>query len=550
MLDAFENAFANAPIGMALIDMAGHFLQVNDALCRMTGYKRGELVVLSARALSHPDDVESDASQRQALIDGHVTSYQCEKRYLHAWGHSFWVLVTVSLVRDNQGQPLHLISQFLDISERKDLERRLEHLIDHDFLTGLFNRRRFEQSLAQETKSAARYGGHGAVILIDLDHFKEVNDRFGHKSGDDLLKTVAAALRERIRGTDMLARLGGDEFGLILPQADENQAQLVAEEVVKTLRRQAAMLGDAFIPITASVGVALFEGDTEVEILACADLAMYEAKEAGRNGFALYRPQADTPRPASSRLMEAKRVRDALDHDRLLLYCQPILNLQNNQVSQHELLVRLRSEQGALLLPSAFLYVAERFGTITALDSWVVRQAAALIAEQERGGHSLTLHVNVSGKSIGNGQLVGLIDQALDETGVDPCRLVFELTETAAISNIENAKTFTNHLRERGCQFALDDFGSGFASFYYLKQLAFDYLKIDGDFIRGLIANRTDQLVVQAVVGIAQGMGKKTVAEFVGDIEMTNLLRQSGVDYAQGFHIGVPQPVSDAFAQL
>ncbi len=245
--------------------------------------------------------------------------------------------------------------------------------------------------------------------------------------------------------------------------------------------------------------------------------------------------------------MEAKRIREALDHDRLVLYCQPILNLQNNQVSQYELLVRLRGEQGEMLLPSAFLYVAERFGTITALDSWVVRQAVALIAKQELAGHPITLHVNVSGKSIGNGQLLDLIDQALNEAGADPTRLVFELTETAAISNIEDAKTFTGRLRERGCQFALDDFGSGFGSFYYLKQLAFDYLKIDGDFIRGLVTNRTDQLVVQAVVGIAQGMGKKTVAEFVVDGEMTNLLRDSGVDYAQGYHIGMPQPVSDAF---
>ena len=549
MLDAFENAFANAPIGMALIDMAGHFLQVNDALCRVTGYKRGELTLMSARELSLPDDLESDALQLQELIDGHVTSYQCEKRYLHAWGHSFWVLVTVSLVRDNRGQPLHLISQCLDISERKELERRLEHLIDHDFLTGLLNRRRFEQALAQETKSAARYGGQGAVMLIDLDHFKEVNDRFGHKSGDDLLKTVAAALKERIRATDMLARLGGDEFGIILPQADENQAQVVAEEVVKTLRRHAAMQNETLIPVTASVGVALFEGD-DIETLACADLAMYEAKEAGRNSFALYKPQTGDPQRAASRLMEARRVREALDHDRLELHCQPILNLQDNRVSQYELLVRLRSEQGEMLLPSAFLYVAERFGTILALDSWVVRQAIGLIAEQERAGRAITLHVNVSGKSIGNGQLVKLIDQTLDEAGADPTRLVFELTETAAIGNIESAKTFTNHVRERGCRFALDDFGSGFGSFYYLKQLAFDYLKIDGDFIRGLGGNKTDQLVVDAIVGIAQGMGKKTVAEFVGDPEMTDRLRQSGVDYAQGYHIGMPKPVSDVFAQI
>src|ERR1700680_1071665 len=216
----------------------------------------------------------------------------------------------------------------------------------------------------------------------------------------------------------MRARLGGDEFGIILPQADENQAQVVAEEVVRTLRRHATMQNEALIPVTASVGVALFEGD-DVETLACADLAMYEAKEAGRNSFALYKPSTGDPQRATSRLMEARRVREALEHDRLELHCQPILNLQNNQVSQYELLVRLRSEQGEMLLPSAFLYVAERFGPILALDSWVVQQAVALIVEQQRAGHAITFNVNVSGKSIGNGQLVSLIDRALDETGAD-----------------------------------------------------------------------------------------------------------------------------------
>ena len=277
---------------------------------------------------------------------------------------------------------------------------------------------------------------------------------------------------------------------------------------------------------------------------------MYEAKEAGRNGFAMYKSPKDAPLRASSRLMEAKRVLEGLEQNRFVLYCQPILDLQNNQVSQYELLLRLKTEQGELLTPNVFLYVAERFGTVQALDSWVVRQAVALIAEQERAGRAITLNVNISGKSIGNGHLVSLIDRELNDAGVDPAHLVFELTETAAIGNIESAKTFTSLLRQRGCQVALDDFGTGFGSFYYLKHLAFDYLKIDGDFVRGIGTNKTDRLLVEAIVGIAQGMGKKTVAEFVGDPEMTDWLRQCGVDYAQGYHIGVPRLVSETFAQL
>jgi diguanylate cyclase (GGDEF)-like protein/PAS domain S-box-containing protein len=548
MLGAFENAFTHAPIGMALVDPAGRVLRVNDALCRITGFTAEEVCARSFRHLSDPQDVDVDSLQIVELLDGHLPTYQIEKRYRHAWGHQVWVLLSVSLVRDDEGRPLHLIAQVQDISERKELEGRLEHLVDHDFLTALFNGRRFEQALAQETRSAARYGGGGAVLLLDLDHFKAVNDQFGHKAGDDLLKTVAAALRGRMRETDVLARLGGDEFGIILPQVDREQAELVAEGIVKTLRRQTAMLAEHQIPVTASVGIALFDGLTNIEILSAADLAMYEAKEAGRDRFAVYRPLTGAPPRLSSRLAEAERVQCALTHDRLELLCQPILDLANNEVSQYELLLRLRTEDGHLLPPSAFLYVAERFGTILAIDTWVVRQAVALIATHAKAGRSLTLNVNISAKSIGNPQLVAVIDRALADSRIDPACLVFELTETAAIGNIDLAKTFTTELRSRGCRFALDDFGSGFGSFYYLKHLPFDYFKIDGDFIRGFGANPTDQLVVEAIVGIARGMGKKTVAEFVTDQAMTDRLRRSGIDYAQGFHIGMPRPIVETFA--
>ncbi len=207
----------------------------------------------------------------------------------------------------------------------------------------------------------------------------------------------------------------------------------------------------------------------------------------------------------------------------------------------------MRTDHGTLLPPSAFLYVAERFGTILAIDAWVVRQAVALIARQAMAGRSLTLNVNISAKSIGNPQLVAVIDRALADTRIDPACRVFELTETAAIGNIDQAKTFTTELRSRGCRFALDDFGSGFGSFYYLKHLPFDYFKIDGDFIRGFGANTTDQLVVEAIVGIAKGMGKKTVAEFVTGQDMSDRLRRCGIDYAQGFHIGAPRPIAETF---
>ena len=344
MLSAFENAFTHAPIGMALVDMAGRLLRVNGALTRITGYSSDELCARMLRDLPVPQDVSLDTVQLAELLDGQTAAYQIEKRFRHAGGQMVWVLQSVSLVRDDAGRPMHLIAQVQDISERKELEGRLEHLVDHDFLTALFNGRRFEQTLAQEIKSAARYGGGGAVLLIDLDHFKEVNDQLGHKAGDDLLKAVAAELRHRIRETDTLARLGGDEFGIILPQVDAHQAEVVATGIVKALRRHTAVLAERQIPVSASVGVALFDEMTHVEILAAADLAMYEAKEAGRDRFVLYRPPQNRQARISSRLAAAERIQRALSQNQLELYCQPILDLSSNTISQYELLIRYGEE--------------------------------------------------------------------------------------------------------------------------------------------------------------------------------------------------------------
>ena len=207
--ERFESAFNNAPIGMALISMDGRWLQVNDSLCRITGHTREELRTTTLREMTHPDDIDLDAEGLEQLLAGEVPNYQTEKRYRHAWGHYVWVLVTTSVVRDEDGAPLHTVTQVQDISERKEMARRLEYVVDHDFLTGLLNRRHFEQELARETERAARYGAPGAVLLIDLDNFKDVNDTFGHRAGDDVLKGVAGLLRQRLRQTDIIARVAG-----------------------------------------------------------------------------------------------------------------------------------------------------------------------------------------------------------------------------------------------------------------------------------------------------------------------------------------------------
>ncbi len=547
MVGAFESAFANAPIGMALVDVNGQVQRANDALCRILGYSAQELSARLLCDLADPRDAGIGVSQHQDLLDGRVPSYAVEKRYTHARGHAVWVQLSVSLIRsDEQGE--RFIAQIQDISDRKELEARLAHLLDHDYLTGLYNGRHFEQALADETRSARRYGGGGAVLLIDLDHFKTVNDRFGHSAGDDLLKTVAAALRGRIRETDTLARLGGDEFGIILPRVDARQAEIVAGEIVKALRLQTAIQAEQRIPITASVGVALFSDLRTGEVMRAADLAMYEAKEAGRDRYAVYRSRTGAVPRRSSRLMEAEWIQRALANDQLELHGQPILALATSDISHYELLLRLRTDERTLLPPSAFLYVAERFGTVVDIDCWVVAQAVQLLARHLEQGRTVTLHVNLSSKSLADSRLVPAVERTIANARVDPSCLVFELTEAATVVNIDRATAFMTALRGLGCGFALDDFGANFGSFAHLKHLPFEYFKIDGDFVRGFSAATADRLVVEALVGIAKGLGKKTVAEFVRDQEMTDRLRDCGVDYAQGFHIGAPRPIADMLA--
>jgi EAL domain-containing protein (putative c-di-GMP-specific phosphodiesterase class I) len=300
--------------------------------------------------------------------------------------------------------------------------------------------------------------------------------------------------------------------------------------------------------VTASLGMARFDAGhrlTGEEVLVNADLAMYDAKEAGRDQIAAYATAEHQEERLEARMSWADMIRDALAEDRFVLHAQPIVDLASGEVTQYELLLRMQGADGELITPSAFLPVAERFDLMAAIDRWVVRRAIRMVGEERRRGRDLIVEVNISGRSAGDPELLALIESELSTADVDPHQIIFEITETIAVSNIPRAQHFAARLADLGCRFALDDFGAGFGSFYYLKHLPFDYLKIDGEFVRHSAVDTTDQLVIQAVVDIARGLGKRTVAEHVGDRETAALLRRMGVDHAQGFHLGEPAPLSD-----
>ena len=551
----FKSTFEDAPIGMARLSIdpasPGRFLEVNQAFCELTGYSREQLETLDCEALTHPEDVEEDASLLAQLVAGEIQNYEIETRCIHAERHVVWVLVTASLVRDDSGKPLYCIRQIQDIQERKQFAGHLEYLADHDALTGLFNRRRFVRELSHQMSYAHRYGEGGAVLFLDIDNFKDVNDTLGHQAGDELIASVAHLLGERLRETDAIARLGGDEFAVLLPRVGADEAAAVARGLMQAVRQNPLRSTGRPIALTVSVGIAPFHagaGTTADDLLIEADLAMYNAKEVGRDRFVFASDEQQAR--MENRLTWTGRIRKALDEDLFVLYCQPILDLRSNEISQYELLLRMPGTSGELLLPASFLYTAERYDLIRRIDRWVISRAIELIGDERRAGRELRLEVNVSGRSVADPELPGFIVEQLDAASIDPAQLILEVTETAAIGNMDEARRFVARLTDIGCCFALDDFGAGFGSFYYLKYLPLDYLKIDGEFIRNLPASNTDQLILRSIVQMANGLGKKTIAEFVGDEESLQLLREHGVQYAQGYHVGRPRPLTELRAPV
>lgn len=543
----FRTAFAAAPIGMALSDLDGRFIQVNDALCALTGYTREELEELGFAELSHPSDAGRDEEMMRSLLSGEQSTFWMEKRFIDVVGQVVWVAVHATLVRAADGAPQHFLGQIQDVSERVRYEAQLQHMADHDPLTGLLNRRSFERELNTHIARVERYGAEGAALVLDIDRFKHINDTLGHNVGDELIVKVAQTLRTRLRDSDVLARLGGDEFAVLLPRGNVAEAEQVAEAILATVRAQSVVTAAGRRrSITASIGIAPLGGSDRLsaeDLLVNADLAMYDAKEAGRDRAATYASHERGASRMKARITWAERIREALEEDRFTLYAQPIVELSSGQVRHHELLLRMLDEQGDVIPPAAFIAVAERFDLMQDIDRWVVTRAIRLIGEQRRAGCDVVFEVNISGSSTGDPELLTIIEDELRANKVDPVNLVLEVTETTAVANIPRAQQFAARLAELGCRFALDDFGAGFGSFYYLKHLPFDLLKIDGEFVRSCTTSQTDQLLIRAVVDIARGLGKKTIAEYVGDDETVELLRQLGVDYAQGFHLGRPAPL-------
>jgi diguanylate cyclase (GGDEF)-like protein len=418
----------------------------------------------------------------------------------------------------------------------------------HDPLTGLINRVELEHSLEKALISAREHDIEHALMYIDLDQFKVVNDNCGHSAGDKLLTEITKVIRKCIRVTDTLARIGGDEFVVLLEECDKEPAMRLAQQVCDSVDQYRFHHDNQRFRIGASIGLVIVDShwSSIATLLQAADSACYAAKEAGRNRVHLY---FDSDYAMETRLGETKwvsRIEQAIEEQRFLLYCQRIFPLNGESKEHGEVLIRMQDDEGGLIAPSSFLPAAERFHIMTRIDRWVVATVFSWLKEHDGElDYIETLSINLSGQSLGDNTFHAYVLELIEVLAVDCTMLTFEITETVAINNFNEANKFIASMKKYGARFSLDDFGSGVSSFGYLKNLPVDYLKIDGQFIRHLTENQIDQATVRCIVEVAKCTQKKTIAEWVESEEVQTLLKQLGVDYCQGFYRHIPAPIDN-----
>ena len=459
-------------------------------------------------------------------------------------GHEVAIQETAAPICDRQGKVIGAVMVFHDVTRERRLKRALSYQASHDALTGLINRREFDNRLRAAVPAAQRGEATHALLYIDLDQFKVVNDTCGHPAGDRLLRDITGLLQSRVRASDTIARLGGDEFGVLLESCTVEQATRIADGIRQSIRDYRFTWGAVTLSIGASVGVVQIRADTEsvANLMSAADIACYAAKDEGRNRIHLYESDG-LSHPRHREMHWVARVTRAAEENRLELYFQPIRPIARGRRAFYELLVRLRDDDGQLVPPGEFIPAAERYNVMSVIDRWVVRRAIEFLSAWRAHAGSLPLlAVNLSGTSLNEQSFIDFVMQQVEESRLAEA-LCFEITETAAVTNLSNVAFVMQELKRRGCRFSLDDFGTGLSSFSYLKTLPVDFVKIDGQFVRRVAEDPVDRSMVEAICKVGHTLGIETVAECVEVQPVLDELERIGVDYAQGFFLANPLPI-------
>ncbi len=463
-------------------------------------------------------------------------------------GNELYIENTASPIRNGNGDVTGGVLVFHDVSESRELNRRLSYHASHDILTGLVNRREFENRLERALKSARARETAYALCYLDIDQFKIVNDSCGHSAGDALLGQLGALLKSKIRWRDTLARLGGDEFGVLLESCSLEEAMQTAEVLRVAVSEFKFMWDDRSFRLGVSIGVVPISADNEdvAALLSAADSACAAAKEAGRDRIHSFRENDIDLMRRRREMQWAARINNALEEDRFELYRQTILPLQTEEPGVHyEILLRMRDESGGIVAPGLFIEAAERYSITPSIDRWVITNTFRwLVSEADERERLALCSINLSGQSLGDDKFLPFVIDQFQMSGLDATKICFEITETAAIASYSQANRFINALKELGCKFALDDFGTGLSSFGYLKHFPVDFLKIDGSFVKEILHDPIDREMVRSINEIGHLTGKRTIAEFAENEEIITMLKGMGVDYAQGYGVSEPKPVA------
>ncbi|HEX5789088.1 MAG TPA: EAL domain-containing protein [Woeseiaceae bacterium] len=467
-------------------------------------------------------------------------------------GNELYIESTASPIRDGKGNVTGGVLVFHDVSESRELNRRLSYHASHDILTGLVNRREFEHRLERALKSAKARETSYALLYLDLDQFKIVNDSCGHSAGDALLGQLGALLKSKIRWRDTLARLGGDEFGVLLESCSLDQAMQSAEALRVAIGEFKFTWDERAFRLGVSIGVVPIAADNEdvAALLSAADSACAAAKEQGRNRIHSFQENDIDLMRRRREMQWAARINNALEENRFELFRQTIQPLQSHEEGAHyEILLRMRDESGGIISPGLFIEAAERYGITPNIDRWVIRSAFRwLVSEADERERLALCSINLSGQSLGDEKFLPFVVDQFQMSGIDATKICFEITETAAIASYSQANRFINALKELGCKFALDDFGTGLSSFGYLKHFPVDFLKIDGSFVKEILHDPIDREMVRSINEIGHLTGKQTIAEFAENEEIITMLRGMGIDYAQGYGVSEPKRVTRAVA--
>jgi len=548
--------------GVITTDPQGKTRYLNRVAEQLTGWSSQLAEGLDIRqTLQLIDENTGDALEHVALkclLQRQAIGVSTHTQLITRKGRRISIEDSAAPIWSRDGAILGAVIVFRDVSHERKLSRQLSWQATHDTLTQLINRREFEHLVAGALRTAKQEGHAHALLYLDLDQFKVINDTCGHAAGDVLLQLLAKMLQGKMRDSDILARLGGDELGVLLPHCPLDHARLIGEQLRQSIHEFRFTWDERSFELGVSIGIVEINQDSKSmsELLSAADQACYLAKEQGRNRIHIYQESDVMLAQRHGEMLWISRLNEAFAHDYFRLYAMPIVHLHDNPEHHDEVLIRIRNGKGDLILPGAFIPAAERYDMMLSIDRWVIRAVCqhiqsvrdslpplAALAESRRRAPAL-YSVNLSGMSLADPGLQDYITAQFVQYAIAPEQICFEITETAVIANLPKAQVFMRQLKAMGCRFSLDDFGSGFSSFGYLRALPVDYLKIDGIFVRGIATNAINRAMVKAINEIGHVMGLQTVAEYVENAETLAIIRELGIDYAQGYAVGGLRPLT------